>query len=106
MNDALLVRVLDGLTDADQQLDALARTRRSLSQYSVIGNAVHEFHHEIRAAGLGRARVVDTAMPGWSITASACRSASKRATNCLVSMPSLSIFNATRRAIGAVCSAM
>ena len=36
-------------------------------------------------------------MFGWSISASACRSASKRAITCRVSMPGLMILSATRR---------
>ena len=39
-------------------------------------------------------------MLGWSIMARACRSASKRAITCLVSMPSLMIFRATLRRTG------
>ena len=35
------------------------------------------------------------AMLGWSIIASACRSASKRAMTCFVSIPSLMILRAT-----------
>ena len=46
------------------------------------------------------------AMFGWSISASAWRSASNRATTCLVSIPSLMIFSATRRTTGFSCSAM
>ena len=46
------------------------------------------------------------AMFGWSISASACRSASKRAITCRVSMPGLMILSATRRRTGACCSAM
>ena len=42
------------------------------------------------------------AMFGWSIKARACRSASKRAMTCRVSMPSLMIFSATRRRTGAL----
>ena len=45
-------------------------------------------------------------MFGWSIIASACRSASKRAITCRVSMPGLMILSATVRWIGSVCSAM
>ena len=45
-------------------------------------------------------------MFGWSIIASACRSASNRAITCFVSMPGLMIFSATRRRTGCVCSAM
>ena len=41
-------------------------------------------------------------MFGWSIIASACRSASKRAITCLVSIPSLMIFSATRRRTGSL----
>ena len=37
------------------------------------------------------------AMFGWSISASACRSASNRAITCRVSMPGLMIFSATLR---------
>ena len=46
------------------------------------------------------------AMFGWSIIATACRSASKRAITCRVSIPGLIIFSATVRWIGSVCSAM
>ena len=45
------------------------------------------------------------AMAGWSIKASACRSASNRATTCTVSIPALITFNATCRRTGRVCSA-
>jgi hypothetical protein len=45
-------------------------------------------------------------MLGWSITASACRSASKRAITWRVSMPGLMTLSATFRRTGAVCSAM
>ena len=45
------------------------------------------------------------AMFGWSIMASACRSASNRATTCLVSMPSLMTLSATLRRTGSFCSA-
>ena len=45
------------------------------------------------------------AMAGWSISASAWRSDSKRATTCLLSMPALMIFSATRRRTGSSCSA-
>ena len=45
-------------------------------------------------------------MLGWSISASACRSASKRAMTCRVSMPGLMTLSATLRRTGSVCSAM
>ena len=41
-------------------------------------------------------------MFGWSISASACRSASKRAMTCWVSMPCLMTFSATWRRIGSL----
>lgn len=49
---------------------------------------------------------ITRAMPGWSIMARACRSASKRAITWRVSMPGLMILRATVRWIGLVCSAM
>ena len=45
-------------------------------------------------------------MLGWSIMARACRSASKRAMTCRVSMPGLMTLRATLRWTGRVCSAM
>jgi hypothetical protein len=45
------------------------------------------------------------AIAGWSMRASACRSASNRATTWTVSMPVLMTFRATFRRIGAICSA-
>src|SRR5262245_23970779 len=46
------------------------------------------------------------AMLGWSIRASACRSASKRAITCFESMPALISLTATRRLTGSVCWAI
>ena len=43
---------------------------------------------------------------GWSIKASACRSASKRAMTCFESMPALMSFSATTRLTGWVCWAI
>jgi hypothetical protein len=45
-------------------------------------------------------------MCGWSISASAWRSASNRTTTSRVSMPSLTIFSATLRTTGSRCSAI
>ena len=45
------------------------------------------------------------AMLGWSIRANTCRSTSKRAITCRVSMPSLTILRAMWRRIGSSCSA-
>ena len=43
---------------------------------------------------------------GWSMRARACRSASKRAMTCLLSMPGLMTFSATRRLTGSICWAI
>ena len=45
-------------------------------------------------------------MLGWSIRASACRSASNRASTWRLSNPALMSFRATSRLTGWVCSAM
>jgi hypothetical protein len=45
-------------------------------------------------------------MLGWSIRARAWRSDSKRASTCLLSMPGLMTFTATRRLTGSVCWAI
>ena len=71
------------------------------SQNSVIGHALDQFHHEVRAGPTAVAPPSNTlAMFGWSMIARACRSASKRATTCRVSMPGLSTFSATLRRTG------
>src|SRR5437588_596274 len=46
------------------------------------------------------------AMFGWSISASACRSASNRAKTCRLSIPALMSFRATSRLTGSRCSAI
>ena len=95
-----------GLADLDEQLQPLAGGQVVL--VAVVGDldAPHQFHDEERPAGLGRAGVEHPAMFGWSIRASAWRSASKRAMTCRVSMPSLMTFRATRRRTGCSCSAI
>ena len=45
-------------------------------------------------------------MLGWSMSARAWRSASKRAITCRVSMPGFNILRATLRRTGCCCSAM
>src|SRR5215470_1704903 len=45
-------------------------------------------------------------MWGWSISASACRSASNRAMTCRESIPALISLTATRRLTGSVCCAI
>jgi hypothetical protein len=52
---------------------------------AVLGDrdAADQFHHEVGPPAVGGAGVETLAMFGWSISASAWRSASKRATTCL-----------------------
>ena len=88
MDDALLMGVLDRLADGDEQFQPLPR--RQVVLVAVLGDrhALDQFHDEVAA---GRALVVPPsstlAMFGWSISARACRSASKRASTCLESIP-------------------
>src|SRR5262245_21572760 len=121
MDNALLVRVLDGLADGDEQFQPFARRKLVLVAIVGDGDAADEFHHEVGAA-CGRTRSAERgtrnnalrrcllfaprstfrvsslrvsrsalraspvvpasntfAIFGWSISASAWRSASKRA---------------------------
>ena len=57
MDDALLVGMLDRLTDRDEEFEALSR--RELALVAEVGNrrALHEFHHEERPAVGGGADV-------------------------------------------------
>jgi hypothetical protein len=105
VDDPLLVRVLDGLANLDEQIEPFLRGEIGL--IAVVGDLdpPDQFHHEIGPAHVGGARIQHLAMLGWSIIASACRSASNRATTCLVSMPSLMTLSTTRRRTGSVCSA-
>ena len=76
------------------------------SQYSVIGtpctSSITKYGRPVSVAPASST----LAMFGWSISASACRSASKRAITCRVSMPGLMTFSATLRRTGCCCSAM
>ena len=78
---------------------------RLRSQYSVIGTpstySITKYGRPLVVAPASKTR----AMFGWSIIASACRSASKRASTWAVSMPSLMTLSATRRRMGSRCSA-
>ena len=82
MDDPLLVGVLHRLADRDEQLQPLPG--RQLVLVAVLGDrhALDQLHDEVGPAGFGGAGVEDLAMFGWSISASACRSASKRASTC------------------------
>ena len=57
MNDPLLVRVLDGLANFDEQVDPFLGGEIGL--VAVIGDAdaAHQFHDEIWAAGFGRSGI-------------------------------------------------
>ena len=95
MDDPLLVGVLHRLADLHEQLQPLRGcVSCCLSQYSVIGtpltSSITKYGRPASVAPASKTR----AMLGWSIIASACRSASKRATTWRVSIPSLMIFSA------------
>ena len=83
VDDALLVGVLDGLADLDEQFQPLAAESFALSQYSVIGtpwtSSMTKYGRPVSVAPASST----LAMLGWSISASAWRSASKRAMTCL-----------------------
>ena len=66
----------------------------------MIGFAADVLHHEVRPALRCGPASKTRAMFGWSISASACRSASKRAMTCAVSMPALMTLSATCRRTG------
>src|ERR1051325_6742925 len=59
MDDALLVRVLYSLTDRHEEPESFERGQVVLIAVPCDGHATHEFHHEIRTAGFGRAGVED-----------------------------------------------
>ena len=64
-------------------------------------HALDQFHHEVGPAAVASCpRRSTLAMFGWSISARACRSASKRAITCRESMPALMILSATSRLSG------
>ena len=101
MDDPLLVGVLHGPADQDEQLQPLAD--RELLAVAVLGDrdAADQLHDEVGAARRRSSPASRTlAMLGWSISARACRSASNRATTCLVSIPGLMTFRATLRRTG------
>ena len=79
---------------------------RLRSQYSVIGtpltSSMTKYGRPVSVVPASST----LAMLGWSISASACRSASNRAMTWAESMPGLMIFRATLRRTGSACSAM
>ena len=101
VDDALLVGVLHGLADGDEQLQPLPRREPVLVAVLGDGHALDQLHDEVGPARFGlRRRRRPWRCCGWSMSARACRSASKRATTCRVSMPGLMTFRATRRRTG------
>src|SRR5207248_5060204 len=106
VDDPLLVRMLHGAADMNEQLEPLPDGE--LLAVAVFGDrdAADQLHHEVGAADSVVPPSRTLAMLGWSIIASAWRSASNRAITDLVSMPSLMTLRATRRRTGSSCSAI
>ena len=80
--------------------------RRLSSQYLVMGTPWTSSMTKYGRPGSVVPASSTRAMLTWSIIASACRSASKRAMTCRLSMPGLMTLRATFRWTGSVCSAM
>ncbi len=59
VNDTLLVRVLDGLANFDEQVQSLRGAEFLSVAVSCDGNAAHEFHDKVRAAVFRGAAVED-----------------------------------------------
>jgi len=57
MDDPFLMRVLDGLTDFDEELDPFASSQALVVAIRGDGNAVDQLHREIGASAIGRSRV-------------------------------------------------
>ena len=101
------MRVLHRLADRDEQLQPLPRREVVLVAVAGDRHALDQLHDEVGPAGRSVVPASSTrAMFGWSIRASACRSASKRAMTCRESMPALMSLTATRRLTGSVCWAI
>ena len=105
VDDPLLVRVLDAFTELDEEFQP--RPHRQPVTIAVVDDGLtgHVLHREVRTAFGSGPAIKIFAMAGWSSTASACRSASKRAITCAESMPGLITLRATRRRTGLRCSA-
>ncbi len=101
VDDPLLVGVLHRLADGDEQLQP-GRDRQPVA-VAILGDrhALDQLHHEERLAGSSVVPPSKTrAMFGWSISASACRSASNRASTASESIPILISLSATCRLTG------
>ena len=57
MNDSFLVRALDGLADLNEKLDALLGRKAVLVAKLGDGDALHQFHDEVRPSGVGGAAI-------------------------------------------------
>ena len=57
MDDSLLVRVLDGLADLDEQIEPFLGGEIGLIAVIRDANAAHQLHHEERPTHVGRARI-------------------------------------------------
>ena len=90
-----------------EQLQPLAQRQSwCSSQYSVIGTPATNSMTKYGRPAVGRAGVEHLGDVRMVHQRQACRSASKRAMTCRVSMPGLMILSATVRRIGSSCSAM
>src|SRR2546425_12109762 len=59
MNDALLMRVLNGVADLREEGEALTRGQIVLVAILCDGNAPYQLHHEVRPAPVGHTGVED-----------------------------------------------
>ena len=59
VNDALLMRMLNRVANLHEQIQPLARVQLVLVAIIRDPNAAHQFHDEVRPAGIGRAGVED-----------------------------------------------
>src|SRR5262245_6898150 len=105
MDDPLGVGVMHRSADGHEQAQPLARHQAVVVAERRDGDAADQLHPKNGSPESVAPASRTRAMLGWSISARACRSTSKRATTCLVSMPGLSTFSATLRRSGCCCSA-
>jgi hypothetical protein len=102
MDDALLVRVLDGVADLDEQIQPLLWSRLVLVAVIRDAHAAHQFHHEVRPARVGRARIQHARDVRMIHHRQRLPLRLEPGDDLLVSMPSLMTLSATRRRTGSV----
>ncbi len=78
VNDSFLMSVLDRITDRNEQFQTFARCEVVLIAILRHRHTFDQFHHEVGAPEPVVPASSTFEMLGWSIIASACRSASKR----------------------------